>query len=402
MLSKAKKFQDTLLSQQPVEINPNTTWKNDYDIRFLDMTIRSYLKNNKTKLPEYQKKIRELQTSINPYLSRVQRYEIEENIKKLEKIMSDIEKAPTEYAKKANPLLKEYTSLSKRLEQVGKELGKEFDESEIGKFIGSGFGESLGGAFGHYLGEIIENNQNLIEGRQKIIEEFLEMCQLYYSHNIKREKVNVPDDYCSACITKLIEVDDEILQCPQCATNYEKKRKHVIKSSNAIAEHMKHFEKYYGRHTGEINRDIPPEIIAILEERAENSGYVKNGVWKDLKRIDFVRLIFGCDQTRDYYHDASYLLFVWRGFSLPSYQSSRQEIMNLCQEFAEEFEEINVVEQTSFPNGLYLLFKILELLGEEIQLEELKPSISPPTIDKYDSLWSKFCLNRGYKFIRSR
>jgi len=255
----------------------------------------------------------------------------------------------------------------------------------------------------------------LIEERQFVIEGFLEMCQRYYSHNIKREDADIPSDYCQVCIIPLVEFEDNF-QCSRCLEIYEKKQAYssLKDSSTIVSDHMKHIEKQFDRHIGSIAQDMPAELYRELTERAESLGFIKNGKPSGenssatnsgvagISRVDYVRLIFGFEKTKPYYQDANYILLKWIKLPLPSYKSERQEILELCKDFAEWYVNFEDREMDSFPNGLYLLFKTLELLGEDIQLDEIKPSISIDTLDRYDSIWEQFCIAKGYTYIRSR
>jgi hypothetical protein len=179
-------------------------------------------------------------------------------------------------------------------------------------------------------------------------------------------------------------------------------------NTEKVQGHIKNLEKFYERNVGNISINVTTELIVELNEKAISFGYLVDDssgigtkVWRDdLTRSDYTKLIFRLDDSK-FYKNANYIMFVWREFPFPFYQCSKQDVMEKCQLFAESYDSFEK-QLDSFPNGLYLLFKILELLGEEIILADFKPYISSPTIDRYDAIWKQFCTKFGWKFIRSR
>lgn len=327
--------------------NPFEIWSTNYDIRSLNKIVNKYLLEKIEKVPQYQEKINEIREQIVDTATRVRRLTLADQIKELETKIEKLRNSPEEYKKMADSFLNDYLNVS-------------------------------------------DDDQRAI-----IVEEFLKMVQKFYPHRIVRDSQHIKPDHCLQCDVPLNDSGD-ILHCPQCFREYEegidlRSLNVKTKTHNPIS----YFEKTIDRMEEKEYIKIPESYLKLLDNIAKNRG-----MKKPFTRAQVIELIYSAGNS-DYYDHISQVALQYADIPLPDYSSKRADLLDRYRQFCEIYPLIPKTLVSSL-NGMFVLFKLLEIDDDTLDLKDFKAPISDQTLSKYDEIWGKACEILNWRYIRTK
>lgn len=344
---RLKALQNYATKNLDIPINPFETWTTNYDIKALNRIVIKYLQQQINKIPQYEDKINELEKQLENAFTRVKKLNIEDQIKEFTDKINEIKSNPIKYKNIASKLLEEYLNVK--------------DEKR----------------------------------RMEIIEEFLKMVKNFYPHSIVQESLNNKANHCSSCNVKLVE-GDENLHCPKCFREYEDREDFQSFSQKSKShDTINYFEKIIDQVEGREYIEISAEYKKRLDEIAERKGWKK-----PFTRSHVVELVYCCGDS-SYYSHVSQIAFQYADIPLPDYSAQRAVLIEKYKQFSDIYQSIQR-QLVSSLNGLFVIFKLLEMENNDLELRDFKASISDQTLSQYDSIWEQACERLGWPYIKTK
>lgn len=330
-----------------VPVNPFEIWSTNYDIKALDRLVNKYLKQQFDKIPQYEEKIKELEGYLDDVMTQVKKANIKKEINEYAKKIEEIRNKPNKYKEMASNILKEYLDVK--------------DETR----------------------------------RMLIIDEFLRMVKNFYPHTIVQENLNTKSDYCFDCNVQLVEGED-IMHCPQCFREYEE-REDYQNTSQKTKTHdpISYFEKVIDQVEGREYIEVPDSYKKKLDDLVE-----KMEMSKPLTRCQVVKLVYMCGDSY-YYQHVSQVALQYANIPLPDYSSQRNILLEKYKQFSEVYTDIQKTLVSSL-NGLFVIFKLLEMEDNDLELQDFKASISDQTLSQYDNIWQQACERLNWVYIETK
>jgi len=330
-----------------IPVNPFEIWNTNYDIKALDRIVQKYLRSQLDKIPQYEEKIKELEKHLEDVMTQVKQANIKNEINEYARKIEEIRTKPNKYKDMASHLLKEYFDVK--------------DETR----------------------------------RMLIIDEFLKMVKNFYPHSIVQENLVTKADFCFTCNVKLIENND-VMYCPNCYREYEE-RENFQNASQKTKAHdpISYFEKIIDQVEGREYIEVKPAYMKKLDQQAAKIGWEK-----PLTRCQVVKLVYMCGDSH-YYSHVSQVALQYANLPLPDYSAQRNLLLEKYRQFSEIYPDIQKTIVSSL-NGLFVIFKLLEMEDNDLELEDFKASISDQTLSQYDNIWQQACEKLGWTYIKTK
>lgn len=321
-------------SKVEVPLNPTETYSNEYDIIHLDRHILIYLKRQQEdQIPPLRIEIHRLQKEMTKVSSRVSRLTIETRCQELQQRIYSLNTNIEAYQYKAKDFLL-----------------------------------------------IHANSENPIE-RLINIEKYLQMIKPFYPHNIRAVPVNYAKDACVDCQVGLVE-DGDLWLCPQCNRSYDTYENVTDSGINNDAK-VNHFIKIIDQVEGKTSYILSQEYRLRLDEIIKHRRLNRVA----LTRADIVSAVYAIGDATHYQH-ISQIAHQYANIPLPNYDIYREDIIrNYCL-FLQVYETLPK-DLTSVLNGLYMLYRLLNLQGVDIELASLRPPITERTLEQYEDIFRR-------------
>lgn len=257
----------------------------------------------------------------------------------------------------------------------------------------------------------IFKDKNTIE-RLIIIEKYLEIAKEYYDINI----VNLPSDdgdFCNICFTRLNECilsDEGIKRCPVCFTdqktisNIKSDQDYEKINENSQEESFENFMKILYEKQGLIPLDDIDDICKELDNHCRKtpgldvSEIVKKRPLDHRGRREgtshsMLRSMLSAIKRPKFFKKIDYIASVYWGWVLPNYSHLEDKIIRIYMETDRAYRKIpfEVKQRTSSIGRQFVLFKILQLCGCEVYIDEYKMAENEHSLENHYKLWEIMC-----------
>jgi len=370
------------------------TYKDDYNILYIDDIIRKKLKQEKYTLLDKLKIQYKNEESKN---KTPQTYIVRENtLLSMEKIQEEIRQIENGeklivYNNKVKELIAAYKKYNGLIKTVVFNANKhdEDDDEEV------------------ILDDVTKEK---FQERHILIEQYLEIASKYISINLI--KINNPiGDICQGCgtsLAKIIANEDGMIRCPNldCQTEHDIAVMHKLckdgtritvgnNNDDSIDNFLRAFVRYQG-----LQPERPPEIIySKLDEYFTNLGQPTGEQIKKLlpnkrgKRgnTDHKMLWIALSKIgySEFYKLANYIGHIYWGWELPNIMHLKELIIYHYNETQRVYYQIPVEERRreSSLGTSYRLWRHLQLVGHECYFDEFKIVTNNDSLHSHDNLW---------------
>jgi hypothetical protein len=270
------------------------------------------------------------------------------------------------------------------------------------------------------------NNKTDEESNKRIlyIEQFLDVAKKYIAIDIIRTNDN-KNHICSGCGTSLAEVSqclDGTILCPneQCSTEHEffslsKSNKDATRiyniNSNMDDDSIENFMRAFIRYLGGQSDHIDPSIYEKLDAYFEREGYPKREDILTLplnsrgKRGDTNNLtLYGAltdIKYSEYIEHCNLIGSIYWGWSLPNVMQYKNKIIDHYNITQKVFYQIPIEERerVSSLGTQFRLWRHLQLVGHECQMDDFKIAEDPDSLRIHNKLWKLMCEGAKHEEI---
>jgi hypothetical protein len=211
-------------------------------------------------------------------------------------------------------------------------------------------------------------------------------------------------DICQNCFKgEMIPLDDEgVLVCNNCAINVpyliENEKPSYKEPPKEVCFYayrkINHWKEILAQHQGKETTQIPDEVIEQILQQVKK------------ERIGLEQLTY--DTTKDILKKLGYnkyyehIAFIKNklGIKPPLFSPELEDILcNLFMEIQPAYAKACPNNRLNFLHYYYVLFKLLELLGESQYLNGIPLLKDREKIIEQDEIWNKICIEKDWEYI---
>jgi len=193
---------------------------------------------------------------------------------------------------------------------------------------------------------------------------------------------------CKASIDKM---------CDECGVFFDEPEYIVTDLYNYNQRHQRcykredHFKEVLYQFQGKEGKDITPEVLKTIKDQVNDITTLN---------ITEVRQILRRLKMTKYVENAFYITFALSGEQPPYIPKDVEDkVTRMFSRIITAYSNIDAKKRKSFPNYYFILFKLLELMGQTSLLARVPLLQTRSRIKQHDHLWEQLCSELDWKFI---
>ena len=187
--------------------------------------------------------------------------------------------------------------------------------------------------------------------------------------------------------------------CEECGVTFEKQELIVTDLHNYVAKPQRfykredHFKEVLAQFQGREGKDFTAETIEMI--KAE----VKNPAQTDVAEIK--RILRKLKMTK-YVENAFYITFAIAGQDPPYIKREIEDkMLRMFARILQAYPSVSTEKRRSFLSYYYIIFKLLELMGQRELLARVPLLRTKLRIRQHDAIWKQLCEELDWTFKRT-
>jgi len=161
---------------------------------------------------------------------------------------------------------------------------------------------------------------------------------------------------------------------------------------------ISHFIETLSSAQGKQRTTIPDSVIASVQEEMK-----KHRLTEDSLTSDHVRQFLKRIGQPKYYESSRFIVNIIKGrneYEIP--RDVEEKLIRMFVKIQTSFERLGVKGRTNFLRYTYVIYKMLEILGETDYMKLFPLLKSPAKIAQHDVIWRSICNDVGWEFKPTR
>jgi hypothetical protein len=158
------------------------------------------------------------------------------------------------------------------------------------------------------------------------------------------------------------------------------------------------FDEWLSQYQAKESTEIPQEVLDSILCEIKKEGL--NNMCS--LTIEKVRGYLKKLRLNKYYEHIPHIIYSLNGMGTPRLTNETEEKLRyMFKQIQDIFDQVCPNDRTNFLSYSYLLYKMLELLGEDEHKKYFRLHKNREKIYNHDCIWKKICKILGWSFIRT-
>jgi len=355
----------------------------------------------KKQLISIEKKIEKIKSSDNGFgfidaEKGNQVYFLTKKKEELEKTIKDVEtnKNREQYFSKTAHILSEYFDDVKNVSK--RDLNKNKQVYKINKV-----GKKT------VIDYLNPNNERKKNNRANMLDEYYKIIKPK-NYNIKFERKKTDFDICKKCnnVEMILNQYEGFIVCPRCGQQEDilidsdkpSYKDPPPEAGEFTYKRINRFDEWLSQYQAKESTEIPQEVLDSILCEMKKEG-IKNMCSLTIEKVrGYLKKL----RLNKYYEHIPHIIYSLNGMGTPRLSNETEEKLRyMFKQIQDIFDQVCPNDRTNFLSYSYLLYKLLELLGEDEHKKYFRLHKNREKIYNHDCIWKKICRILGWSFIRT-